>query len=412
MSVNNVDFLVVGGGIVGLATAHRLSQQFSDAKILVLEKESEVAQHQSGRNSGVLHSGIYYKPGSLKSVTCREGKLAMEGFCQEHGIRYEICGKIIVATDDAERQRLHQIYERGQASGVACRVIDTYEMQQIEPHAAGVAAIHVLSSGIVDYPAVCERLKQILQARGHGVGLQQKVVRIDCLPDCVHLETASGHQYRAGFLISCGGLYSDQLARMSGLNLPAQIVPFRGEYYALRPERSHLCKHLIYPVPDPDFPFLGVHFTRMVDGSVECGPNAVLALAREGYSWSHIRLAELLQSLAYRGLRHVAARHWQAGLGEMKRSLFKSAFVKALQRLIPELQAADLIPCRSGVRAQAIAPDGTMIDDFLWAGHTRSLHVCNAPSPAATASFEIAKRIVEQAQRQITSHSPPPQNPA
>jgi len=404
------DFIVVGGGIVGLATAHRLSQQFNDATILLLEKEAGVAQHQSGRNSGVLHSGIYYKPGSVKSIACREGKLALEHFCQENSISYDICGKIIVAASDSEIPRLQQIYRQGQAAGVACRPIDAYEVRQIEPHAAGVAAIHVPMAGIVDYPAVCRRLRQLLMDSGQQVALQQKVVSIQSSEESIELKTESGQRYVTGFLITCGGLYSDQLARLSGLALPARIVPFRGEYYALRQERSSLCRNLIYPVPNPEFPFLGVHFTRMIDGTVECGPNAVLALSREGYTWTHFRWQELLQSIGYSGFQRLARRHWRAGIGEIHRSLFKSAFVRALQHLIPEIQSTDLTPCRSGVRAQAIAPDGTMIDDFLWVGQARSLHVCNAPSPAATACLEIAKRIVAQALKQLETHRPPERN--
>lgn len=397
----NSDFLVIGGGIVGLATAFRLSQQFSDARIVVLEKESDVARHQSGRNSGVLHSGIYYKPGSLKSSTCREGKLAMEKFCQEHHIPFDICGKIIVALDEKEQERLRSIWERGQTAGVQCRLIDAYEIRQLEPHASGVAAIHVPQAGIVDYPAVCQKLRDILIGQGHRVLAHQKVTKIACSKDSVAIQTANGQRLDCSLMISCGGLYSDHIARMAGVNVPAKIVPFRGEYYALKPERAALCRNLIYPVPDPAFPFLGVHFTRMVNGAVECGPNAVLALAREGYSWSQIHWRELFESLGYRGFQRIAARYWQTGLGEIRRSLFKSAFVRALQRLIPELTNSDLTPCRSGVRAQAIAPDGSMIDDFLWVSGPRSLHVLNAPSPAATASLEIARLIVEQASKQL-----------
>lgn len=401
MNSNVSDFLVVGGGIVGLAAAYRLSQEFSDAKIVLLEKEPAVGKHQSGRNSGVLHSGIYYKPGSLKSSTCQAGKLAMEQFCQEHRIRYDLCGKIIVAVDESERTRLQAIYQRGQVAGVLCSMIDAYEIRHLEPHAKGIAAIHVPQAGIVDYPAVCEMLRELLEGLGHRVSLQQRVVGIRCDRNSVTVTTANGDRFATSFLISCGGLYSDKIAELSGLKIPGRIVPFRGEYYALRPSSSHLCRNLIYPVPDPDFPFLGVHFTRMVDGSVECGPNAVLALAREGYSWGTIRWKELFQSLTYSGFQKIAAKHWRMGLGEIKRSWFKSAFVESLQRLIPEVRSSDLKPCRAGVRAQAVSPDGSMIDDFLWLGEARTLHVCNAPSPAATASLEIARQIVEKAKVQL-----------
>lgn len=396
----NCDFLIVGGGIVGLATAWQLAQRYPDARIGLLEKESQVALHQSGRNSGVLHSGIYYKPGSLKATTCRNGKLAMQEFCQAEQIRYELCGKIIVAVSQDEIPRLDAIQLRGAQNGINCRIIDQDEMHAIEPHVAGVQAIHVPDAGIVDYPEVCRRLVQKLEAAGHWVALDQKVVGIASQAQQVVVRTHRD-TFQAGFLITCGGLYSDRLARMAGLKPPAQIVPFRGEYYELRPERRELCRNLIYPVPDPSFPFLGVHFTRMVSGDVECGPNAVFALAREGYSWGNVRLGELSESLRYGGFLKLVARHWRMGLGEIHRSLSKAAFVKALQRLIPEIRAADLRPCRAGVRAQALAPDGTMIDDFLWVSQGRMIHVCNAPSPAATASLEIGRQITDRVAEQL-----------
>lgn len=397
---NTCDFLIVGGGIVGLATAWQLSQRYPDARIGLLEKEPQVALHQSGRNSGVLHSGIYYKPGSLKATTCRNGKLAMQEFCQAEQIRYELCGKIIVAVNQDEIPRLDAIQLRGTQNDIDCRIIDRDEMLHIEPHVAGVQAIHVPDAGIVDYPEVCRRLVQKLEAAGHWVALDQKVVAI--APQAQQVVVRTVHDtFQASFLVTCGGLYSDRLARMAGLKPPAQIVPFRGEYYELAPERSELCRNLIYPVPDPSFPFLGVHFTRMVGGDVECGPNAVFALAREGYSWGNVRLGELGESLRYAGFRKLVARHWRMGLGEIHRSLSKAAFVKALQRLIPEIRATDLRPCRAGVRAQALAPDGTMIDDFLWVSQGRMIHVCNAPSPAATASLEIGRQITDCVAEQL-----------
>lgn len=394
------DFLVIGGGIVGLATAHQLSRQFPSSSICLLEKEPAVAQHQSGRNSGVLHSGIYYKPGSLKATTCRAGKLEMEAFCSEQGIAFERCGKIIVALDDAEESRLQAIYERGQANGIECRVIDRNEIKQLEPHAAGQRAIHVPESGIVDYPAVCRRFAQLLRDGGHQVRLGEQVKRIEQKAGGVEVETNHAI-YQSGFLITCGGLYSDHLVRLSGLKPPAQIVPFRGEYFELDAAARGLCRNLIYPVPDPNFPFLGVHFTRMVNGDVECGPNAVFALAREGYSWSTLRFDELAESLLYGGFLKLAARNWKMGLGEIHRSLSKAAFTKALQRLIPDIRSEHLKPCRAGVRAQAITPDGSMIDDFLWVVEERMIHVCNAPSPAATASLEIGRQIVARACEQL-----------
>ncbi len=394
-TANTSDFLVVGGGIVGLATAWRLTQQFPDVKVMLLEKEARVGSHQSGRNSGVLHSGIYYKPGSLKAITCRAGKAVMEQFCREHSVRYETCGKIIVAVDDSEIPRLENIQQRGVENGVVSHWLDAAGIRELEPHSAGIRALHVPESGIVDYPGVCDKLAELLVARGHSVRLHQEVT--DVRSDAKQVNVTCGNeQFTTGFLVTCGGLYSDRLVRMSGLKPPAQIVPFRGEYYKMKSDRRHLCRNLIYPVPDPKFPFLGVHFTRMIGGEVECGPNAVLALAREGYSWGTVRAGDLAESLTYGGFLKLATRHWQMGVGEIKRSLFKSAFVKALQRLLPEIRAEDLTPCRAGVRAQAIAPDGSMIDDFLWVTAPRMVHVCNAPSPAATASLEIGRIIAER----------------
>lgn len=395
LKATSSDFLVIGGGIVGLATAWHLMQHFPDAGICLLEKEPQVALHQSGRNSGVLHSGIYYKPGSLKATTCRSGKLAMQEFCDSEQVRYEICGKIIVAVGPDEVARLDAIHARGLENGINCRLIDSHEMRHIEPHVTGVKAVHVPEAGIVDYPSVCRRLAQKLTQAGNQVHFNQQVVGIEPQSQQVVVRTRSD-TFHTGFLVTCGGLYSDRLARMAGLKPPAQIVPFRGEYFELRADRRELCRNLIYPVPDPSFPFLGVHFTRMVSGDVECGPNAVFALAREGYSWRNVRLGELAESLSYGGFLKLAVRHWRMGLGEIHRSLSKAAFVKALQRLIPEIQSRDLRPCRAGVRAQALAPDGTMIDDFLWVSQGRMIHVCNAPSPAATAALEIGRHISQR----------------
>ncbi|RMF44646.1 MAG: L-2-hydroxyglutarate oxidase [Planctomycetota bacterium] len=394
------DFAVIGGGIVGLASAWRLTQAFPGARVHVLEKEPKLAAHQSGRNSGVLHSGIYYKPGSLKAQTCRAGRAAMVEFCQQHEIRHEVCGKVIVAVDDSEVPRLEGIYERGVQNQVRCEIIDVDQLQSLEPHAAGVAAIHVPDAGIADYPAVCEKLAELIRRAGGTIHLNQGVEKIQANDTCVRLTTAT-QIYECDFLVACAGLYSDKLVRLSGLEPPAKIVPFRGEYYELIPERRYLCRNLIYPVPDPQFPFLGVHFTRMVTGQVECGPNAVFALAREGYSWTAIQPLELLESLSYSGFQKLALRHWKMGVGEVVRSLSKQAFVRALQRLIPEIRAGDLVPCRSGVRAQALGKDGSLIDDFLWVTGPRMLHVCNAPSPAATASLEIGRLIAERVQREL-----------
>ncbi len=394
------DFGVIGGGIIGLATAWRLTQAFPGARVHVLEKERQLAAHQSGRNSGVLHSGIYYKPGSLKALTCRAGRTAMVEFCREHGIRHEVCGKVIVAVDSSEVPRLDAIYERGVQNEVRCEQIDIDQLRALEPHAAGVAALHVPDAGITDYPGVCHKLAELIRHAGGTIHLSQGVEKIEPTDKYVQLTTAS-QTYQCAFMVACGGLYSDRLVRMSGLEPPAKIVPFRGEYYELVTQRRYLCRNLIYPVPDPQFPFLGVHFTRMVTGQVECGPNAVFALAREGYSWTDVQPLELLDSLTYRGFQKLALRHWRMGLGEVVRSLSKQAFVRALQRLIPEIRAADLVPCRSGVRAQALGKDGGLIDDFLWVTGPRMLHVCNAPSPAATASLEIGRRIADRVREEL-----------
>jgi L-2-hydroxyglutarate oxidase len=310
MSDKCADFLVIGGGIVGLATAWQLVNRFTDAKVLVLEKESRVAAHQSGRNSGVLHSGIYYKPGSLKAVTCRQGKLAMQNFCEEHGIAYEVCGKVIVATTESEIPQLEAIEQRGRQNGINCRLIDRAELAELEPAVAGIRAIHVPESGIVDYPGVCQTLAELLRERGHQVLLGQKVTEIRSTKSGLSVR-AGQDEFQTGFLVSCGGLYSDHLVKLAGLQPPARIVPFRGEYYELVDSRRDLCRNLIYPVPDPNFPFLGVHFTRMVSGDVECGPNAVFALSREGYSWGKIRLGELAESVSFPGFLKLAASHWK-----------------------------------------------------------------------------------------------------
>ncbi len=392
---NTSDFLVVGGGIVGLATAWNIAQRFPDAQLQLLEKEASVAAHQSGRNSGVLHSGIYYKPGSLKATTCRNGRSAMVSFCQQEGIDFEICGKVIVAVDDDEVPRLEAIQKRGQENSIESHRIDRQQLLELEPNANGVFGIAVPAAGIVDYPAVCRRLCNKLVEAGHRVSLNEQVKSIARAKAEIDVRTQDGC-FRTKFLVTCGGLQSDKLVRLSGVKPPARIVPFRGEYYELVESRRKLVKNLIYPVPDPSFPFLGVHFTRMIGGEVECGPNAVLAMAREGYSWGKVNLAELANSLTYSGFLRLAGRHWKMGLGEIHRSLSKAAFVQALQRLLPAIEANDLVPCRAGVRAQALARDGSLIDDFLWAEDENMLHVCNAPSPAATASLEIGRLIAER----------------
>jgi L-2-hydroxyglutarate oxidase len=395
MLAEKADVAIVGGGIVGLATAYQISERHPQLSICVLEKETKVAQHQSGRNSGVLHSGIYYKPGSLKARNCREGKLAMERFCEAHGNPFERCGKVIVAVDDREMPALERIFERGRENGVACELIGPERLAELEPHAAGIRAIHVPESGIVDYPRVCEKLAELIEQRGGTIATGTRVSKILRRMHEVVVETDRGI-IQAGQLINCAGLYCDRVVEMSGEEPAIRIVPFRGEYYELKPAAFHLCRNLIYPVPDPQFPFLGVHFTRMIRGGVECGPNAVLAMAREGYRLGDLRLGEFVESLTYRGFRRMARRHWRMGLGEMYRSLSKSAFVRALQHLVPDLHSDQLVRGRSGVRAQAVHPSGKLVDDFLIQQIGPMIHVLNAPSPAATAALTIGNSIVDR----------------
>jgi L-2-hydroxyglutarate oxidase len=389
------DLTVVGGGIVGLATAYGFARRFPGRRVVVLEKEARVAEHQTGHNSGVLHSGIYYKPGSLKATTCRAGKKAMEAFCRDEGIPYEICGKVIVAVTAADLPALHKIHERGVANGVDCALIDKARLAELEPHAAGVAAIHVPEAGIVNYRAVCERLAEKVRESGGEMAFGARVTTVRHRPDGVTAATPVG-EFTARQLVNCAGLHSDRVARLTGQDPGAKIVPFRGEYFALKPSAHRLCRNLIYPTPDPQFPFLGVHFTRMIDGSVECGPNAVLAFGREGYSFFRAEPRDLLETLTYRGFLRMAARHWRMGLGEMWRSLSKGAFVRALQRLVPDVRADDLLPAPAGIRAQAVGPDGALVDDFLIAEADRVVNVCNAPSPAATASLQIGAAVVDR----------------
>ncbi|MEO2030698.1 MAG: L-2-hydroxyglutarate oxidase [Planctomycetaceae bacterium] len=389
------DVVIVGGGIIGLATAWQLIEQSPKSRVVLLEKEASLASHQTGRNSGVIHSGIYYKPGSLRARNCREGKKALEAFCSEYGVAWEQTGKVIVATEDDQLPALERIYERGQQNGVSCEVIGAERLHELEPHAAGIKAIHVPESGIVDYPGMCTTLARLLTERGVDIRMSSRVTAIHQSSD--HVEVISGQDtLTASQVINCSGLHSDRVAKMAGQHMKEQIVPFRGEYYTVKEEATHLCRTLIYPVPDPRFPFLGVHFTRMIEGGVECGPNAVLALAREGYSWGHINLRDLGESLTYPGFLRLAMKYWKTGLGEVWRSFSRAAFVRALQKLVPEIRAEHLIPAPAGVRAQALAPTGDLVDDFLILRTNRVLNVCNAPSPAATASLNIGRHIVEQ----------------
>jgi L-2-hydroxyglutarate oxidase LhgO len=398
--MDHANVAIVGGGIVGLATAWQLVQRYPHLRAIVLEKESSVGAHQTGHNSGVLHSGIYYKPGSLRAINCRAGKLAMQEFCAAHGVPYDICGKVIVAVNDIELPRLMNIFERGQQNGIRCEIIEPERLKELEPHAAGVKAIHVPEAGIVNYRAAAEKMAELVTSRGSEVRCSARVVAIHENGQQINLETTAG-QVTADYLVTCSGLQSDRVAKLTGIKPEAQIVPFRGEYYELKPAAEHLCRNLIYPVPDPAFPFLGVHFTRMIQGGIECGPNAVLAFAREGYRKSDVCLKDLWETLTFRGFQIMAAKYWRMGAGEMWRSWSKAAFVKALQHLLPEVRSEHLVPARAGVRAMAVAPDGAMVDDFVIQPKGRIINVLNAPSPAATSSLNIGKLIVEKLAEQL-----------
>jgi L-2-hydroxyglutarate oxidase len=396
------DICIIGGGIVGLATAYQLSKKHPETvDWRLLRKEISLAKHQTGHNSGVLHTGIYYKPGSLKAINCRNGKQAMEQFCKEQGIDHELCGKIIVALNDDEVPRMHNIFQRGQENGVNCKIISRKEMLEIEPHVAGVQAIHVPECGIVNYKQVCLRLGKIIEEKEENkIFLGHQVTNIRNMATSLVVETDK-QQIECKHLINCGGLHSDKLTKLGGQPPPAKIIPFKGEYFELKEDAKHLCKNLIYPVPDPAFPFLGVHFTRMIDGTVECGPNAVLAFGREAYGKFDLNIKDLLESITYPGFQKMAIKHWKMGWGEMWRSYNKGAFVKALRRLIPEIEAKDLSSAPAGIRAQAVSPGGALVDDFLIESNDRIINVCNAPSPAATASLNIGSTIMAQIEARI-----------
>ena len=393
------DFAIIGGGIVGLSTGMALGKSYPNARILVLEKESNWAFHQTGNNSGVIHSGVYYKPGSFKAKFCRDGSRSMVEFCQEHGIDHDVCGKVIVATNAQELPRLESLYQRGLENGIELQRISPEEVKEIEPHVSCIGGIRVFSTGIVNYKQVCLKYAQLIQQQGGDLHLNTKVLKISPSGKNQVLETNKGN-FETRFVINCAGLHSDRVAKLGGVEPQAKIVPFRGEYYELTPEKRHLVKTLIYPVPNPDFPFLGVHFTRMIDSTVHAGPNAVLSLKREGYKKTDFDLGDFAEVMAYPGFWKLAAKHADEGIQEIVRSFSKAAFVRSLQKLIPEVQAADLVPTHAGVRAQALMNDGKLVDDFLIVTGQNSIHVCNAPSPAATSSLEIGKAIVAQIPQQ------------
>lgn len=391
------DITIIGGGIVGLATALHLKQKQPQLKVAVIEKEGGVARHQTGNNSGVIHSGIYYKPGSLKAQNCTAGYQKLIEFSQANDIPYELCGKLIVASSEAEIPALNQIYERGQANGLeGLKILWGDEMKAYEPHVAGVKAIYVPQTGIIDYGLVARRYAELFQDLGGEIFLGEAV--LDIRPKSYQAEIFTTRRlYESKLVVNCAGLYSDKIAALTEPNLQVRIIPFRGEYYRLKPSRTHLVRGLIYPVPNPNFPFLGVHFTRMIKGGVECGPNAVFAFKREGYRKQDFQLQETLASLAWPGFRKVAAKYWEIGLGEFYRSFSKAAFTTALQKLIPEVQMSDLEPEGAGVRAQACDREGGLLDDFAILERKQFIHVLNAPSPAATSSLSIGETVANLA---------------
>ena len=392
------DIIVVGGGIVGLATALRIKEQKPSLKILLLEKENGVAKHQTGHNSGVIHSGLYYKPGSLKATNCIRGYEMLLDFCNRESVAYDLCGKVVVATSDEQRPLLKNLFDRGMQNGLTKnRMISAGEIKEIEPHVKGVEGIWVPYTGIIDYKAVSEKYAECFQKAGGEIIFGEKVIDIKNRNTHSEIVSATGKVFETRLIVNCAGLYSDKVAQLTQPeNIKVRIIPFRGEYFKIKPEKHHLVKNLIYPVPDPNFPFLGVHFTRMIEGGVEAGPNAVFAFKREGYKKTDINFPELMEALAWPGFRKVALKYWQTGMGEYYRSFSKAAFTKALQELIPEIQSDDLVPGGAGVRAQACDYDGGLLDDFSIIENKGAINVCNAPSPAATSSLSIGQTVSER----------------
>ena len=393
------DIAIIGGGIVGLATALAITQN-SRLSVVVLEAEEKLAAHQTGNNSGVIHSGLYYKPGSLKAENCIRGRDALYAFCERHDVAFERCGKVVVATEPEELERLDRLEQRGRANGLNLKRLRGDELQEYEPHLVGLAGLWVPETGIVDYTQVAQTYARLMQEAGGTVQTGSRVLRVQSTADELVLETTQG-DVQCRYLVNCAGLHADRVAKLCGAKPGVQIIPFRGEYYELVPDKHHLVKNLIYPVPDPRFPFLGVHFTRMVHGGVEAGPNAVLALKREGYKPTDVDLSDLWEAASYPGFWRLAAQHWRMGTAEIYRSLSNPAYVRTLQRLIPEIEAEDVYRAGAGVRAQALAPDGKLLDDFHIVQTKRMLHVLNAPSPAATASLSIGQTLFERLQEAV-----------
>lgn len=395
-----VKIAIIGGGIVGLATAHQLQEKFPGVEVLLLEKESTPGRHQTGNNSGVLHCGLYYKPGSTKARLAVQGILKMVEFCQQHNVPYELCGKTVVATAEEEIPRLHTLLERGAANGLqGLKLLNAEQIREYEPHAAGIAGVRVPGEGIVDYEAVCLALVEQIRARGGQLCFDSEVVKLRQGARW-GIHTTSG-DYEADFLINCAGLHCDRVSHMAGNRDSTKIVPFRGEYFKLKSERQFLVRNLIYPVPDPKFPFLGVHFTRLIHGGIEAGPNAVLAYSREGYRKSDISLRDMVETLTYKGFWRFLLRYPAMCWEELLRSYSKQLFCQSLQRLVPEIQLSDLTKGGAGVRAQALSPEGELVQDFCFVQQPKAVHVLNAPSPAATAAFAIADDILDSAKDRL-----------
>lgn len=396
------DAIVIGGGIIGLSTALNLLTRHSGMRVVVIEKEDRLAAHQTGNNSGVIHSGLYYKPGSLKAKHCREGYKKLIEFCRAEGIAHEICGKVVVATSESELPNLEELHRRGTANGLeGIRVLDAQGIKEIEPYCTGIKGLFVPQTGIVDYKAVTQKYAERLKELGGEVLLNSRIQSIN-RPISGRVEVATeNHTFSTRILVVCAGLHADRLALQTDRDLPLRITPFRGEYYELADSAHKLVRNLIYPVPDPAFPFLGVHFTRMINGGVECGPNAVFAFAREGYRKTDFSFQDTWDAICWPGFRKIARKYWRVGMGEFHRSFSKRAFVKALQRLIPAISSDSLKPGGAGIRAQACSREGALLDDFQLVESERVIHVCNAPSPAATASISIGETIAEMADAQL-----------
>ena len=387
------DLIVIGGGIVGLATAYQVLKKKPDLKLALIEKENRLCKHQTGNNSGVIHSGLYYKPGSLKAQNCTRGYNMLLEFCERESLPYQLCGKVVVATDDSQKPMLEDLYRRGLENGLSkIEKINAGQLKEIEPHVQGIAALRVPYTGIIDYVALAEKYAEKIKETGGEIYLEEKV--LDIRPAQAGSTVVTDKQdFETCWVVNCGGLYSDKLAKKTSDAVNLKIIPFRGEYFKLVPEKEYLVKHLVYPVPDPHFPFLGVHFTRIIGGGIEAGPNAVLAFRREGYKRSQFHLGEFLESLLWPGFQKVALKYWKTGLGELYRSYSKAAFTRALQKLIPEIEKQDLIPAGAGVRAQACDRTGGLLDDFSIIESSRAINVCNAPSPAATSSLSIGDTV-------------------